>query len=489
MRSLFHSSIRAIWLILSVCVLVGCDADRITDDPNCYLHFSQDTVLFDTVFTTIGSSTKQLMVRNPNKNALEITKIHLTDGRYFRVNINGEPMHTSSNNGCTLSGNDSLYVFLRATINPQDSRSPVLIRDTLVFTLRQRVQQVIIEAYGQDVCIIRSQNKRTEYAGDYTFSNDKPYLLYDSVLVGGTLTIEEGSTLYMHQGAALFALGNMKAIGSLAQPIYIRGDRMDRLFDSVPYRYAAGMWDGVYLFNYANQPKAQYDLSYVNIEGGNIGLYCSSEHTADMSTFALHNSRIHNHAKYGLVLNNVCADITNTEISNCASYCVYLDGGNYHLVHTTIASYFGETNIRIQSTPKEEVAALYINNLSKQAPETLVNIKNSIITGSKRNQMVLATPLPQYYTGEFYGNYLKTDSLTLPYAHDNVYWQEEDTTAVFKNTFYRYKEYRYYDFQLDSLSPARGIADSITAEQYPIDRVGTPRPSTSPDAGCYQSVY
>ncbi|MGN1240585.1 MAG: hypothetical protein ACI4TV_06895, partial [Paludibacteraceae bacterium] len=57
---------------------------------------------------------------------------------------------------------------------------------------------------------------------------------------------------------------------------------------------------------------------------------------------------------------------------------------------------------------------------------------------------------------------------------------------VFRNTYYKYKEYRYYDFRLDSLSPARGIGDSITALSYPIDRNGTSRQYTLPDAGCYQ---
>ena len=77
--------------ILLLCflgLLAGCQADRITDDPTCRLAFSKDTVLFDTVFTTIGSSTQTLMVVNPNKNALRIERVALASGRYFRVNVN-----------------------------------------------------------------------------------------------------------------------------------------------------------------------------------------------------------------------------------------------------------------------------------------------------------------------------------------------------------------------------------------------------------------
>ena len=196
--------------------------------------------------------------------------------------------------------------------------------------------------------------------------------------------------------------------------------------------------------------------------------------------------RIHNHTRYGLVLLNTNATVTNSEISNCASYCVYCDGGKHDFIHTTIASYFGYTNIRIQSAEKEETAAVYIDNLSKTGPLTATSFINSIITGYRTNQIVVATPLDQFYPGTFVGNYLKTDTLALPHAVDNIYWQKTDTAKVFVNDFYKYKEYVYYDFRLDSLSPARNIGDSIAALPYPMDRAGVSRALIRPDAGCYQ---
>ena len=99
---------------------------------------------------------------------------------------------------------------------------------------------------------------------------------------------------------------------------------------------------------------------------------------------------------------------------------------------------------------------------------------------------MVATPFDRYYPGAFIGNYLKTDTLALPHAADNVYWQKTDTLPVFRNDFYKYKEYVYYDFHLDSLSPAIGIGDSIAALPYPDDRDGVSRAFTKPDAGCYQ---
>jgi hypothetical protein len=97
---------------------------------------------------------------------------------------------------------------------------------------------------------------------------------------------------------------------------------------------------------------------------------------------------------------------------------------------------------------------------------------------------VLATPLTEYYEGKFVGNYMRADSLSASVASNNVYASDSDT-VVFRNVHYLYQEYRYYDFKLDSLSPARGIADSVIALSFPYDRSGLRRKS-HPDAGCYE---
>ena len=266
--------------------------------------------------------------------------------------------------------------------------------------------------------------------------------------------------------------------------------RIDIYWDSVPYLHAAGQWDGFYLINYADAPAATYHLNYVNILSGNIGLYVQSERKKDLPLLTMTNCRVHNHTLYGLVLQHINATVANTEISNCASYCVYLSGGEQQFVHTTIASYFNNGNIYVQNTTRKDQAAVYIDNLNKEC-QTTTSFCNSIITGVRRNQLVVATPLSRYYPGTFIGNYLKTDTLSLPNACRNVYWQENDSVQVFRNDFYSRNGYRYFDFQLDSLSPALGIADSITALSYPTDRLGIPRigiDSLCPDAGCYQHI-
>lgn len=79
---------------------------------------------------------------------------------------------------------------------------------------------------------------------------------------------------------------------------------------------------------------------------------------------------------------------------------------------------------------------------------------------------------------------MRADSLSEALSYNNVYASDSDS-VVFRNIYYLSNEYRYYDFQLDSLSPARGIADSVAALLYPYDRLGNRR-KLHPDAGCYE---
>ena len=238
------------WIVYIVCVLafIGCREYRVSDDPSLRLTFSADTICFDTVFTEQGSATAQLMVYNPNKNAIMIDKIWLEDGEAFRVNIDGEPDYESGKE-FTIFGKDSILVFIRVTdFGPMAENGAILIEDLLHFHLATgTTQDVVLEAYAENAARLGHLGRRTEIEGDYTFSAEKPYILFDTILVGGKMTIEPGARLYMHQGASLVALGDVEALGTMDKPIYIRPDRMDNLFDSVPYLYAAGGWNGFYL--------------------------------------------------------------------------------------------------------------------------------------------------------------------------------------------------------------------------------------------------
>ena len=488
MRNNYHITLwKGLLLFIIASISIACQQDRVSADPSLQIYFSHDTVLFDTVFTDMGTSTHRVMIYNPNKNAVSIKQVSMQEGKYFHINLDGEN-DLDKLRDVIVRGEDSLFLFIRAHIDPLDENSPVLIEDNIAFLVNDQTQRITLQAYGQNIEKIQGDSGLVVYQ-NLTLTNQKPYVLYDTIAVAGKLSIEKGTTIYMHEGAAIYAYGSVLAQGTKEQPIIFRGDRTDKLFDSVPYRMASGQWNGIYLINDESFMPPTYRLEYVNILSGSVGLYAYSTSTTRRPQLELKNSQIHNHSIYGVVLQNVDANVSNCEISNCASYCVYLAGGEHHFVHNTIAAYYGypysDLNIHNNVIP-EDVAAVYINDLSKNYAKTISSFSNCIITGGRKNNVVVATPLVDEYKGQFVGNYLRADSLSEKFAHHNVYAAEEDTT-VFRNIYYMYKKYHYYDFQLDSLSPARGIADSITALSYPTDRIGNTR-KPHPDAGCYEYI-
>lgn len=479
-------------VLLLLCVaMCACKSDMVREDSTMRLSFSTDTLCFDTIFTEAGSTTARVMIYNKNAYAMRIRTIDMPYNSCFHLNVDGE---TDPDNwhDIELRGGDSMFLFVQVKINPQKRDDPVFIEEKVAFVSNANTDTLVLQAYGQDV--IRLARKGRSDVAAYHFTAKRPYLILDTLVIYDEATIEAGTTIYMHKGALLYCMGNMTAEGTLEQPIRILGDRRDQLFAKVPYAYAAGQWDGVYLVqssgntnrtgsrtNNTGSSGCQWNLNHVDITSGNIGLYCWGDSTTNLPHLHLQNSRIHNMAAYGLVLRNVNAEVENSEISNAAGYCAYLSGGKHRFTHTTVASYFNATNVRIQSTAREDVAAVYINNLSKQQAKDSTSFVNSIIAGARKNQLVVATPFDRYYPGRFEGCYLQTDTLQLPGAVNNVYGTNKDT--MFVNTYYEYEVYEYYDFHLDSLSPARGIG--LAAYALPYDREGVPR-TDSIQAGCYQ---
>ena len=82
-------------LIISIFLLavVSCrKSSQINPDANLKLEFSADTVLFDTVFTSLGSATHELRIYNRHSDDLKISSIRLIGGESspFRLNVDGE---------------------------------------------------------------------------------------------------------------------------------------------------------------------------------------------------------------------------------------------------------------------------------------------------------------------------------------------------------------------------------------------------------------
>ena len=111
-------------LILLIAFISGCKKDEITTDPSSTVSFSADTILFDTVFTTIGSTTSILKVYNNNDQAISISSIQLegASGSMYRMNVDGLPGTSFSD--IEIEANDSLFIFVEVTVDPGNVNLP-----------------------------------------------------------------------------------------------------------------------------------------------------------------------------------------------------------------------------------------------------------------------------------------------------------------------------------------------------------------------------
>ncbi|MDA3892462.1 MAG: hypothetical protein PF517_12425, partial [Salinivirgaceae bacterium] len=223
-----------LFIIPFILWLLGCtESERYSNNPKAHLSFSTDTVQFDTVFTTIGTITHQFKFYNRSNEALK-TNISLAGGSnsYYRINIDGES--TRSINNYEILSNDSVFIFVEATINPQNSNIPMVITDSILFNTNGNQQNVKIVAFGQDVHLYNDSVINSQ-----TWINDKPYLIYHSILVNKheTLTIKEGVQIHFHNESGMIIEGNLNVQGTAEKRVLFQGDRLDQ-----DYKYNPSQW-------------------------------------------------------------------------------------------------------------------------------------------------------------------------------------------------------------------------------------------------------
>ncbi len=226
---MIKQSARSIFILLITIILVytGCRKDEFNTDPGFKLGFSTDTVLFDTVFTTIGSITKQLVIRNSGNSRVNISKITLARGNAspFRLNIDGTP--SLEYNNLEIGPKDSAYIFVKVTIDPNNSNNPMIESDSVVFETNGSIQDVQLVAWGQDAYF----HHNTIVTGDVTLPDDKPHVIYGKLTADKDciLNILAGTRLYFHNSSSLEIRSgaSINVEGTLELPVIFTSDRLD----------------------------------------------------------------------------------------------------------------------------------------------------------------------------------------------------------------------------------------------------------------------
>ena len=465
-------------LFFSFIFIASCTDDEVSTNPNDKLSFNESSYTFDTVFTTIGSTTATIKVFNKNNKALNISSIYLAEGSSspFKLNVSGQSNVNHSFSDIFMRAKDSMYLFIQVTIDPTLQNSPVLIRDSIIFIVNGNTQYYLLEAYGQDVVILRN----TALLNDTTLLNTKPYLIYDnlSIAPNKTLTIEKGSVFYLHNNARITIHGNLNAIGTHTEPIIFRGDRMDEILEDDSYDAYSGQWRGLIF----TSETGIHQLEYVNIRNAKTGIHiwCGD---ATQPQLSIKNSIIHNFDSCGILAKNVKLDIVNSQISNCGYYCLKLQGGEFNIIHSTIANFYSKSD----RTSASVLIKNHENGGIVLYPITQGDIKNCIIHGNRDEELVLdykvsGVPVATSFNVTI-ANTLINGASSSDTHFSNILWSNSS------QSIFVYTEEYPFNFQLSLTSLAKNTADMVTAALYPTDIIDNNRLADGQaDMGAYEWV-
>lgn len=457
---------------------VSCvDFDHYSTNVNYQLTFSSDTIHFDTIFTTVGSTTAKLMVYNNNPQPLKIESVRLLlgDEKGFHINVDGAKGNNISN--IIIKERDSLYIFIQANIQENQENKPYRINDLLIFTVNGKEKQVVLQAYGQNA--YHWKGKRIE--SDTIIQSDKPIIIHDSLIITdrATLTVNEGVVFYMANKAHIEVHGKLNTLGSINKPVVIRGVRLDKLLSNLPYDLSPGQWGGITIHN----SSSENSLVNTIIRNPSYGLIVYGNEEKKRSLY-MYNCQLTNSSGDLIVSYDSWIDAINTELTNARGKTTYLVGGKYLFTHCTFANYF-----RFAS-PEHPVLILtnYLESpVQTIIPITQANFNNCIIDGKIGNELRIMDAssdkgIASILEYRFDHCLIRTKQIESPRFIETIWDQQAD----FINT--ADKGYQF-DFRIDSNSKARQSGNKIYSLEYPLDRYGVARSSDErPDIGAYQWV-
>jgi hypothetical protein len=470
-------------VVVALLSLTGCKDELFVDTNEFNLRFSTDTVMFDTVFTTIGTTTKRFTVHNPNNGRIRLKSISLAKGSEsnFSINVDGQLGPTVMD--VEIDKKDSIYIFVEANIDP--NRDEMVEKDSIVFDMGNSRGDVKIIAFGQDVNLINGQTLQTQ-----TWTSQKPYLVYNYAIVNEsqTLTIEAGTAIHFHYGASLIINGTLDVSGNVEQPVVFRSDRLEPFYKDKPGQW--GAWietenGSIYLLGgiHFTQKSTNNAINYAIIENAIIGIQMDSVPGSQNPGLRLSNTIIRHMNLAGIVAKTSSIESHNLVVNNCGMYALaLLLGGNYWFNHATIANYTPYTS---RSTPAVVINNYYTHNGQIVSfPLERCSFTNSIIHGRYGNsQPELGVDLTNGETGNYMFDHCILQTGNAFDTSNVAHFRRIKIT----NLGVGFKDIGKYDFDLDTLSPAKDAGLIDFGSLSPLDIKGRSRISDlKPDLGAYE---
>lgn len=432
------------------------------------LTFSTDTIVFDTVFTTIGSTTKSFKIYNPSNKPLKIDDIELMGGSnsVFRMNVDGIAQDYIEN--ISIEGKDSLYVFVEVTLDPNNQTLPMVVEDSIRFRTNGEDQFVQLAAWGQDAYFHYSSFQSQIFdLNEGVWPNDKPHVIYGAAFVDSSknLVIQAGTQVHLHKNAILYVYkGSLNVNGTLGNEVVFQGDRLEAQYQDI-----TGQYYGIYF-----QQALPSSIEYAIMKNGTVGVHLYGEDPSNLGyTLQLNNTRIFNESRYGVfIYSGAKVKAENCLISRNESHALLvLEGGDFNFNHCNLVGY-GNAQV-----PAVGISNYFSNNATGITTVGSIGegtLTNCVIAGNLNNELVFDTLNVGGVVLNFNVNHCLIRNAVIntdPFFTSNI-WNEN---PLFEDT-----AQGDFLFLINSPLNNQGVNSSVT-----VDILGSPR-NNPPDIGAVE---
>jgi hypothetical protein len=464
--------LRILLLPIAYCLLLiasSCKKDSFITSSDANLRTSIDSLSYDTVFTTTGSITKSFKIFNNNNQKLRLSTIKLIGGTAssYKININGNAVTEA--NDIEIAANDSIYVFVAVSINPNAANLPFIITDSILINYYNNNRFIKLEAYGQNAVFLNNK----VITGNTTWSNALPYVILKSLRIDttATLTIPQGCKIYCHADAPFIVDGTLIVNGTKNNEVVFAGDRLDYNYKDLP-----ASWPGIYLRDNSKNSM----LKFAVIKNAYQAIVVTNPSINANPKIIMQQCIIDNAYDAGILAANTSLQINNSLISNCGSNVVLVYGGDYNFTNCTVAT-FSNTFINHKNP------VLTVNNFATQGGVTVTGTMNAVFrncifwgdAGFVKDEVVVnkqgSNPFAVLLEKNLYRNTTDPANSTLASNINNAQ-PLFDSIDVSK---------RYYDFRINKAG-APGINKGVSTT-FIKDLDDKNRNNGVPDLGCYEN--
>ncbi len=449
--------------------LASCKKDSFITSSSALLSITADSLKYDTVFTTTGSITKSFKIINENNQKLRLGKVKLMGGATSSYKMNVDGTAANEINNLDIEANDSIYVFVSVTINPNAANLPFIVSDSILINYNGNNRYVQLQAYGQNANFLSNRL----ITGNLVWTNNLPYVILGSIRIDttATLTIQPGCKIYAHANAPFIVDGTLTVTGSQANPVIFTGDRLDDSYKDLP-----ASWPGIY---FRGNSKNNV-LTYAVVKNAYQAIVTEKPSINANPKLILHQCVVDNAYDVGIYSVNSSIQADNSLISNCGSNIILSYGGVYSFTHCTVAAY--STNYLNHKNP-----VLTVNNFSIQPGTVLTADLNAIF----RNNIFWGDD--GIVTNEVVVNKQGGNPFTVLFEK-NIYRALIDPSnsilnGNIKNTDPSFDSIdvskRIFDFRITKNAFAPGINTGVLTG-FPKDLDNNNRNVGLPDMGCYE---